>query len=72
MNKIRRAWINRMLSNVLGVFFFSKSAEFLHVAPDSLEKHCPAFFFRQIIRFIVRIANKRNLTCSRHCLHVGT
>ena len=34
-----------MLSNVLGVFFFSsKSAKFLHVASDSLEKHCPAFF----------------------------
>ena len=32
-----------MLSDVLGVFFPSKSAEFLHVASDSLEKHFPAF-----------------------------
>lgn len=31
--------------NKLNVFFFSKSAEFLHVGSDSLEKHCPAFFF---------------------------
>ena len=78
INKIRRAWINRMLSNVWSVFFFtSKSAEFLHVASDSLEKHCPAFFFarlsffckkkriqktcRQPLHFFVRIANKRNL-----------
>ena len=33
-----------MLSDVFGNFFSSKSAEFLHVASDSLGKHCPAFF----------------------------
>ena len=33
-----------MLSEVLGVFFPSKSAVFLHVASDSIEKHCTAFF----------------------------
>ena len=65
-----------MLGDILGVSFFSsKSAEFLHVASDSLEKHGPAFFFtrlsffckkkrmqktcRQPLHFFVRIANKR-------------
>ena len=33
-----------MLSDVFGNFFSSKSAEFLHVASDSLGKRCPAFF----------------------------
>ena len=33
-----------MFSDVLGNFFSFKSAEFLHVASDSLGKHCPAFF----------------------------
>lgn len=42
-----------MLSNILGVFFSSKSAEVFHVASDSLEKHFPAFFFCLAITFKV-------------------
>ena len=33
-----------MFSDVVVNFFSFKSAEFLHVASDSLGKHCPAFF----------------------------
>ena len=41
-----------MLSDILGVSFFSsKSAEFLHVASDSLEKHCSAFFSARLSFF---------------------
>ena len=54
-----------MLSDILGVSFFSsKSAEFLHVASDSLEKHCPAFFFRQIILFLQEKTYAKNLSAT--------
>ena len=64
-----------MFSDVLGNFFSFKSAEFLHVASDSLGKHCPAFFSpvspcfarknmqkncRQPLHFFVTITNRRN------------
>ena len=65
-----------MFSDVLGNFFSFKSAEFLHVASDSLGKHCPAFFLPvspcfarknicnktvgNLCIFFVTIANRRN------------
>ena len=56
--------------------FLSKSAEFLHVAFDSIQEHCPVFFFANFCLFskknrmqktrrpslhtFVKIENKRN------------
>ena len=57
------------------LFFLPNQLKFFHVASDSTEKHCPAFFFLPVLAYFARknvckikikikIGNKRNVLSS--------